>query len=400
MPPARQWLATLRQGLQQRKQQQLYRDRLTLESAQAARVVVDGVELDNFSSNDYLGLASHPDVIEAFRAAAVHYGVGAGASHLVVGHSKPHGMLEEALADFTGRDRALLFSSGYMANMAVLRTLAGRGDSIFQDKLNHASLLDGGLASGAGHFRYRHADLAHLQQLLKGRCSGRSLLVTDAVFSMDGDCAPLCGLAQFARDNDAILVADDAHGFGVLGENGAGLAEQCALDQQALPVMVATLGKAVGVQGAFVAGSAALVETLIQHARQYIYTTALPPASAAASLAALDIIRNEPERRSRLAAIVRKFRRGCEELGLPLLNPDGPATPIQPLLLGDNSEALSLAAALRARGILAVAIRPPTVPPGTARLRISFTAAHSNEQVDKLLQALQDVFAEMLERRA
>ncbi|MGB5324625.1 MAG: 8-amino-7-oxononanoate synthase [Pseudomonadales bacterium] len=389
------WLQELNRQLVDRRDHHLFRQRISVTSAQGADIVVDNSPLDNFSSNDYLGLANHPAVVQAFCTAAAQYGVGAGASHLVCGHSMLHEQLEQALAEFTGRDRALLFSSGYMANMAVLRTFAGKGDSIFQDKLNHASLLDGGLASGAAHFRYRHVDLAHLRQLLDKHRTGRALLVSDAVFSMDGDCAPLAELASLAAAYDAQLVADDAHGFGVLGANGAGLAEALSLDQQALPVLVATLGKALGVQGAFVAGSDAMIETLLQSARQYIYTTALPPASAAAVLAALRICREEPQRRQQLRQRVQYFKRGCEALGLPLMYPQGEDTPIQPLLVGANRDAEILAAQLRELGILAVAIRPPTVPVGTARLRISFSAGHCEAQIDRLLESLQQVFAKL-----
>ncbi|NNC54370.1 MAG: 8-amino-7-oxononanoate synthase, partial [Pseudomonadales bacterium] len=367
--------------------------RICTTCAQAASIDVDGQTLHNFSSNDYLGLANHPGVIEAFRDAASRYGVGAGASHLVCGHSALHEQLECALAEFTGRDRALLFSSGYMANMAVLKTLAGSGDSIFQDKLNHASLIDGGLASGAAHFRYRHNDLAHLASMLPRRRKGQPIIATDTVFSMDGDCAQLAELAAYAQQQDAVLVADDAHGFGVLGANGAGLAEQACLDQQALPVLIATFGKALGVHGAFVAGSEAVIETLLQRARQYIYTTAMPPASAAAVLAALSISAAEPQRRAHLRTLVQHFKRGCQSLALPLMFPEGEDTPIQPLLVGDNQAALDISGEVRKRQILAVAIRPPTVPPGTARLRISFSAAHSIEQVDHLLDALAHSFA-------
>ncbi|MBT8140105.1 MAG: 8-amino-7-oxononanoate synthase [Gammaproteobacteria bacterium] len=387
------WLERLTHQLEQNAAQHLQRERFCTSTPQASSIVVDGERLDNFSSNDYLGFANHPEVVGAFRDAASRFGVGGGASHLVCGHSILHQQLEVALAEYTGRDRALLFGSGYMANMAVLTTLAGRGDSIFQDKLNHASLIDGGLASGAAHYRYRHKDLQHLAALLAGRRKGQPMIVTDAVFSMDGDCAPLAALAAYAAAQDAILIADDAHGFGVLGEHGAGLAEKLQLDQQALPVLIATLGKAYGVQGAFVAGSEALIETLLQTARQYIYTTAMPPASAAAVLAGLELNLREPQRRQHLQSLVQHFKRGCQSLGLPLLHNDGEDTPIQPLLVGDNVTALRIAQELRRRNILAVAIRPPTVPRGTARLRISFSAAHSIEQVDRLLDALAQGFA-------
>ena len=345
---------------------------------------IDGREYLNFCSNDYLGLAAHPRVIERFRRAATEYGVGSGASHLVCGHSAPHHALEEALAEFTGRERALLFSSGYMANTGILTSLLQRGDYVFEDRLNHASLLDGGLHSGARFQRFPHNDVAALQARLSA-ADGPRLVVVDGVFSMDGDTAPLPALADLCRSQDAWLMVDDAHGFGVLGERGAGSTEEAGLAPDAVPVLMATLGKALGTAGAFVAGSELLIEGLIQQSRNYIYTTALPPAVAAASLEALTLVSEEPWRRQHLAGLIGRFRRGAGQLELPLMPS---ASAIQPLLVGDAVRAVALSERLRASGFLIGAIRPPTVPAGTSRLRITLSAAHSESQVDQLLAQL------------
>ncbi len=371
-------------ALEGRRRDGLYRERLTLESAQGPVVRVGGRELLNFCSNDYLGLAAHPKVVAAFRRAALEYGVGSGASHLVCGHSAPHHELEEALAAFTGRPRALLFSSGYMANTGVLTALLQPGDHVFEDRLNHASLLDGGRFSGARFRRFPHRDVATLAEWL-ARAAGEKLVVVDGVFSMDGDTAPLPELATACTAHRAWLMVDDAHGFGVMGPRGAGSTEAAGLDAQAVPVLMATLGKALGTAGAFVAGSEPLVEALIQLARNYIYTTALPPAVAAATLVSLRLLEEEAWRREDLAALVRRFRGSAAQLGLPLLDS---ASAIQPLLVGDAGRAVKLSARLQERGLLVGAIRPPTVPAGTARLRITLSAAHSEKQVDRLLDAL------------
>ncbi|MGR9087679.1 MAG: aminotransferase class I/II-fold pyridoxal phosphate-dependent enzyme, partial [Gammaproteobacteria bacterium] len=286
--------------LSARRAQGLYRSRQTLASAQGITVQIDGRTVLNFCSNDYLGLANHPDVVRAFKRGAERYGVGSGSAHLICGHSLAHHALEEELAEFTGRDRALLFSTGYMANMGTVSALVDRGDTVFEDRLNHASLLDGGLLSAAKFKRYRHADVAHLKGLMT-QASGKKLIVTDGVFSMDGDWAPLKELASLARQQNAGLMVDDAHGLGVLGNEGGGLLKQYQLDQNEVPILMGTLGKAIGTFGAFVAGSGELVETLIQKARPYIYTTALPPAIAEATRTSLKLARSECWRRDRLA---------------------------------------------------------------------------------------------------
>jgi 8-amino-7-oxononanoate synthase len=376
----------LSEALDRRNREGLYRHRLTLESSQGPIIRMAGSQYINFCSNDYLGLAAHPKVIEGLRAAATRYGVGSGASHLVCGHSAPHHELEEALAEFTGRPRALLFSSGYMANTGILTTLLQRGDHVFEDRLNHASLLDGGLHSGARFQRFPHNDVAALETKLQG-AQGPRLVVVDGVFSMDGDTAPLAELADVCKQQDAWLMVDDAHGFGVMGERGVGSTEAAGLDASSVPVLMATLGKALGTAGAFVAGSELLIESLVQQCRNYIYTTAIPPAVAAASLVALRLLWEESWRREHLVELVARFRRGARQLDLPLL-PSQSA--IQPLLVGDATQAVQLSEQLRDKGLLISAIRPPTVPVGTSRLRITLSAAHSLEQVDSLLQGLAD----------
>ncbi len=367
-----------------RRADNLYRQRPLLQSPQGPVVQVDGEEFLAFSSNDYLGLANHPQVVDAMQQGAARWGVGGGASHLVMGHSEPHQELEHALAQWTGRERALLMSSGYMANLAVITALVGRGDTVLHDRLNHASLLDAGLLSGARFSRYLHNDLNSLQQRLQ-RAQGNTLVVTDGVFSMDGDLAHLPDLAAQAKAQQAWLMVDDAHGFGVLGQTGGGLVEHYGLSADDVPVLVGTLGKSFGTSGAFVAGSHELIETLIQFARPYIYTTSSPPAVACATLASLKLVQTEHWRREHVQQLIAQFRQGAQALGLNLM--DSP-TPIQPIIIGDSAQAMVMSAQLRERGILVGAIRPPTVPAGSARLRITLTAAHTAEQVQRLLDAL------------
>ena len=384
----------LKQALSERRQQHRYRQRLVVNSPQTSHLQINDQSLLNFASNDYLGLANHPDVIEAMQSAASTIGVGSGASHLVCGHSHYHHQLEHALATFTGRERALLFSTGYMANMGVVSAILGRGDSVFEDRLNHASLIDAGLLSRAQFKRFRHNDCEQLKTQLVASSKGRTLVVVDGVFSMDGDLAPLNHYAQLCVEHQAVLMVDDAHGFGVLGRQGGGCAEHFALDSKELPILVGTLGKAFGTFGAFVAGSEALIETLIQFSRTYIYTTALPPPVAAATLTSLQLLQNDHDRRERLHQRIKQFRLGANRLGLPLM--ESP-TPIQPLVLGDDSLVVQVASALKHQGILVGAIRPPTVPEGSARLRMTFSAAHTKEDVDTLLAAL-DVVIPMEQR--
>jgi len=377
-------------ALRERRAGGLYRSRLICDGPQGVEVSVDGRRLLSFCSNDYLGLANHPAVVAAFHRGLDKYGAGSGAAHLITGHSRAHHALEEELADFTGRPRALLFSTGYMANLGAMAALLGRGDRVFEDRDNHASLLDGARLSGARLLRYRHGDPLDLDRRLQSAPAGEYLVATDGVFSMDGDIAPLEPLAAVAHRHGAWFMVDDAHGFGVVGPGGRGSVAAAGLGLRQVPVLVGTLGKACGTFGAFVAGSEELIETLIQQARTYIYTTAPPPAVAVATRAALQLLRDEDWRRTRLALLVRRFRAGAAGLGLRL--PDS-ATPIQPLLVGAPEAAQQLSAALRAQGILVSAIRPPTVPQGTARLRITFSAAHTEAHVDRLLEALERCIA-------
>lgn len=373
----------LRPRLDALKAQSLYRRRRLQDSPQQPQARVDGRPMLSFCGNDYLGLANHPEVIAALRDGAERWGVGSGAAHLVNGHSRAHQALEEALAEFTGRPRALLFSTGYMANLGVISALAGRTDTVFEDRLNHASLLDGALLSRARLRRYPHADVQALKRLIAG--DPARLIVTDGVFSMDGDPAPLPELAAIARDSGAWLMVDDAHGLGVLGHEGRGSPNHFGLDPEDVPILMGTLGKAFGTFGAFVAGSEELIETLIQSARSYIYTTATPPALAEATLTSLAINRREHWRRERLAEWIDRFRTGATRIGLNLM--DSP-TPIQPILAGSAEQALAWSAALEAAGLLVTAIRPPTVPEGTARLRVTLSAAHTADDIDRLLAAL------------
>lgn len=370
--------------LAERQTQHLLRQRPLLSSPQGAHITVEGQPMLAFCSNDYLGLANHPSVIKALQNGAERWGVGGGASHLVIGHSGPHHELEQALAAYTGRERALLFSTGYMANLAIITALVGKGDTVLQDRLNHASLLDGGLFSGARFARYLHNDATSLAKHL-AKAEGNTLVVTDGVFSMDGDIAPMPELCQTLDNSGAWLMVDDAHGFGTLGESGSGVCEHFGLSQTDVPVLMGTLGKAAGTSGAFVAGSEELIETLIQFARPYIYTTSSSPAVACATLESLQLMQEESWRRTHLNALIAQFRHGAEQLGLSLL--DSP-TAIQPVILGSNERTLAVAAALRAQGVLVGAIRPPTVPAGTGRLRITLSAAHQADDVDTLLAAL------------
>lgn len=381
----------LQGDLDTRAAQGLLRHRCELQSAQGTRVKVNGKPLLSFSSNDYLGLANHPQLLVALQVGTQQYGLGAGASHLVSGHFSAHEELEQALAEFVGKPAALLFSSGYLANLGAVQALVGRRDKIFADKLNHASLNDAMLLSRAQVQRYRHNDMAHLAQLLGQPSSGRKLVITDAVFSMDGDLAPLPELLALCEQYDAWLLVDDAHGFGILGEQGrgslfhhrdsSGLASPCI-------IYMATLGKAAGVSGAFIAAEQVVIDTLVQNARSYIYTTASPPALSCAVLASLRLLQKEEWRRIQLWKLVAQLRAGLIGLPWALMHSD---TPIQPLLVGNNNVAVALSESLCTRGIWVPAIRPPTVPQGTARLRISLSAAHSEQDVAQLISALHEL---------
>lgn len=364
--------------------QGLTRRRRMLDSAQGPRVKVDGREYDAFCSNDYLGLASHPALVDAACEGALQYGVGAGASHLVTGHHAAHHALEFALARFLRLPAALLFSTGYMANMGVATALLGRGDAIYADRLNHASLNDAALLSRAEFKRYGHLDVSALERLLAASRARRKLIVTDAVFSMDGDVAPVPDLVSLAERYDAWLLLDDAHGFGVLGEGGRGVLAHFSTASPRI-IYIATLGKAAGVFGAFVAGEPDLIELLVQRARTYVYTTATPPLLAHALARSLDLIVREEWRRAHLARLIDIVRQGIQVSRWRLLPS---ATPIQALVIGTNDEAVRVSQALEHDAILVPAIRPPTVPQGSARLRISLSAAHGEAQTRRLVDAL------------
>jgi 8-amino-7-oxononanoate synthase len=374
----------------ERERASLVRRLRTVEAVDGAYVVIDGKRLLNFASNDYLGLSQHPALREALIGAATKWGVGATAAHLLGGHRDEHAKLEEALARYTGRERALLFSDGWMANLGVVAALTSEGDVCMQDKLNHASLIDAARLAGCELKRYPHADADGARRQLASRPAAAALVASDGVFSMDGDIAPLRSLARVCADERATLMIDDAHGLGVLGNEGAGSVADAGLSQTDVPILMATLGKALGVAGAFVAGSAALIDALVQSARTYIYTTAMPPALAAAACAAIDIARFEGWRRDRLARLIAHFRTGAIANGFDLMDS---RTPIQPLVVGANERALAIAAKLEGEGFYVPAIRPPTVPESKARLRITLTALHSESEIERLLDALAKAIA-------
>ena len=373
--------------LHSRKSNGLYRHRLTLEGSQGAHVSIAGQNYLSFCSNDYLGLANHPELIEAVCEGAHQYGVGAGASHLIIGHHTSHHKLEEMLANFTGFPRALLFSSGYMANAGVVTALVGRGDEIYSDKLNHASLNDAAMLSHAKWIRYPHLDLAILEQRLSVSQANCKLVITDAVFSMDGDIAPVAKLLALCEKYNAWLLLDDAHGFGVLGNQGRGIVSHFNFSSPRI-IYMATLGKAAGVSGAFVAGQEVVIETLIQYARSYIYTTAMPPLLSYTLLKSLVLIKREGWRRRKLIQLTNHLKKELQLLRWNLLPSD---TPIQPVIIGGNSEVMQIRNALQERGILIPAIRPPTVPKNSARLRISLSAAHSTKDIERLAAALREL---------
>ena len=377
----------LRERLHHRESAQLYRSRSILQSPQESHVVVAGREYLAFCSNDYLGLANHPQLVAAVCEGARQYGVGAGASHLINGHSTAHHILETALADFTGFPKAVLFSTGYMANAGVITALAGREDALFADKLNHASLNDAALLSRARFSRYPHLDLATLERQLAASHGRRKLVMTDSVFSMDGDIAPIAALLGLCQKHDAWLMLDDAHGFGVLGGKGQGILSYFNISSPRI-IYMATLGKAAGVFGAFVAAQPEIIETLVQRARSYIYTTASPPMLSHALLRSLELIESEEWRRTKLAQLIACLKGELQSLRWKLLPS---STPIQPLIIGQTDAAVKVSEALRERNILVPAIRPPTVPQGSARLRLSLSASHSAEDVAQLAAVLKEL---------
>ena len=368
-----------------RQAQYLERHRRVLSGNHPVKVQADGAPLLNFSSNDYLGLASHPDLVAALRSAADSHGVGSGASALVTGFRAEHQLLEQELAEFLQREKVLLCSSGYLANLAVATSLARKGDTIIQDKLCHASLIDAARLSEARLSRYPHVDMSGLQKRLTDANEGNTLVVSDGVFSMDGDTAPLRAMSALCLEHQAWLVVDDAHGIGVCGPGGRGSVAAAGLNPSEVPILTGTLGKAFGCFGAFIAGSESLVNHLVNEARSYIYTTAMPPALAASARAALRLVIEDDWRRKQLQHLIRYFRQGAASRGLALMASD---SPIQPMIIGDSQAALDLAAHLQQQGFLVVAMRPPTVRKGTSRLRITLTAAHQVDQLDALLDAI------------
>lgn len=377
----------LQRELDRRSAQGLRRRRRVQDSPAGVHIRISGRELLSFCSNDYLGLANDVRLVAALQSGLNQWGVGSGASHLVSGHLTPHHELESALAEFVGKPEALLFSTGYLANLGAVQALVGRGAAVFADKLNHASLNDAMRLSRAEVQRYRHNDVAHLASLLAQSTSKRKLVITDAVFSMDGDLALLPELLVLCEQHDAWLLVDDAHGFGVLGDEGRGALSYFGLASPRL-IYMATLGKAVGVSGAFVAAESVVIDTLVNQARSYIYTTASLPAISVAVLECLHVLSVEGWRRGHLQQLIAQLRAGCADLPWQLM---ASGTPIQPLLIGDNQSAVELSERLRAQDILVPAIRPPTVPQGTARLRISLSAAHTETDVNQLIEALHEL---------
>jgi len=380
--------SSIAHALNARREQHLYRSRRIINGPQGTRVNIDNKNYLSFCSNDYLGLANHPAVINSLQKGAEQYGVGSGAAHLISGHSQAHHALEEELAEFVGRPRALLFSTGFMANLGTITALVNKGDAVFEDRLNHASLIDAGIASGARFQRYQHSHTKSLHALLLKSSAAKKLIVTDGVFSMDGDISPLDKLAMLAHDQGAWLMVDDAHGLGVLGKQGRGTLDYFGMSITDVPILMGTLGKALGSFGAFISGGEDLIEYLIQEARAYVYTTALPPAVAEATRTSLQLATKEQWRRDKLSSLVKRFRDGATQLGLHLMDS---STPIQPLIIGDNAKALQLSRQLFERGFLISAIRPPTVPANTARLRITFSASHEEQDVDLLLSHLEQL---------
>jgi len=384
----------LQEAVEQRVESDLVRRRREISQCRDARVLCDGQRLLNFGGNDYLGLAHHPAIVSAMQVAAQNCGVGAGASHMVCGHHTEHSALERAIADWLGYPRALLFGSGYLANLAVVQALMQPGDVCLQDKLDHASLIDGARLSQARLVRYPHADARGARRQADAHPDGALLLATDGVFSMDGDVAPLRELADVAQAHQGLFYVDEAHATGVIGPEGRGSIAAAGLDARQVPLALVTLGKALGTCGAVLVGQDWAIEHIVQTARPYIYTTAMPPAVAVAALAAVKLARADEWRRVKLAGLVERFRTGARERGLRLLDS---RTPIQPLPVGDNATAVKAAQELEARGFLVGAIRPPSVPPGGARLRITLSALHEERDVDGLLDALEPL-AERLAR--
>ncbi len=377
-----------------RKADDLWRDLRSIESSPDRTIDVDGKSLLNFCSNNYLSLASHPELITAAQAATQKYGASTTASHLIAGHTEIHQRLEETIAHFVGAEKAVLFSTGYMANLAVPTTFLGRHDLLVEDRLNHASIIDAAKMSDAKLRRYHHCNAAAAGKILakteSENTAQRKMLVTDGVFSMDGDLAPLDALHQICKDHNAVLVVDDAHGFGLVGPSGRGSLSSFDLAPNGNTMMLGTLSKAVGSFGAFVAGDAVYIDTLIQHARPFIYTTALPASVAAASLAAIGLFKSEAWRREKLNDNIQQFRKLANAAGITTTDS---TTPIQPIIVGDSAAALEISAQLKEQGIMAIAIRPPTVPVDQARIRITLMTNHTADDIEQLVTALAGALA-------
>ena len=379
------WRNQLQQQHDQRKSESLWRSLRTVDSPPDREIRIGDKTLLNFCSNNYLSLANHPSMIEAATAAASRYGTSTSASHLIAGHNTLHEDLEGKIAEFTGAEKAILFSTGYMANLAVPDTFLGRNDLLVQDRLNHASIIDGGKITNAKVLRYKHNDADAAERLLEATEHNRKLLITDSVFSMDGDVAPIARLHSACKKHDAVLMVDDAHGFGVIGDTGKGSLETVGLTPSGNILMLGTLSKACGSFGAFVAGDAVYIDTLLQHARPFIYTTALPSPVVAASIKALELIQTEAWRREKLNENVTYFRSQAEQAHIPLAPS---STPIQPVIIGDNQTTLKISQNLFQKGFMVVAIRPPTVAVGEARLRITLMTDHTKEDMDRLIDCL------------
>lgn len=384
-PPA---LNKRQQRLDKQQQQRLYRQRRVINSAPGPRVIIDGHQYLSFCSNDYLGLANNKSIVAAYKQALDHFGCGSGASPLVSGYHHEHQQLEEALAEFTGFQRCLLFANGYVANLAMLTTLLKKQDTIFIDRNNHASIQQGANYSPAKMVRYQHNDFIQLDRLLQQSSAEQKLIYTDAVFSMDGDVADVSTLTTLAKQHSASVIIDDAHGFGVLGESGRGSLEHCNIAPQQVEAMMATFGKALGCYGAFVAADDELIETLIQFARPYIYSTAMPAAMAAAVRTSLQIVQRESWRREKLRYLINYFRLVAAQCGLNIMPS---TTAIQGLIIGPVDSALQISDALLERGIYVPAMRPPTVAVNSSRLRITLSALHTEEHIDQLLTTIADV---------
>ena len=372
-------------ALDKLRRDHLFRTRNLSSATQSIEPVINGQKVLSFCSNDYLGLANHPKIIDSYVKAAKKYGVGAGASHLITGHHKSHHALEEELAEFIGCEKTLLFSTGYMANLGVVSSLASRNTTIFEDRLNHASLIDAGIISRAQLKRYGHLNIEELHKKLNNEKNKTKIILTDGVFSMDGTISHVVKLQSLAKNHHAKLIIDDAHGIGVLGKHGKGCTEGKLTTDT---ILVGTLGKAFGTFGAFVAAEQEIIEWCIQRARTYIYTTALPPSIAEATRTSLQLVRKEFWRREKLHSLVKRFREYAKQMGLPI---SASITPIQPIIFGSAATAVKISEALLNKGILVSAIRPPTVPQNTARLRISFSATHTEDHVDQLVESLVEV---------